>query len=107
VRVAILLTAFVACSRSIAGGAADGAAVFDEACARCHGPRGVPDSGMVARLGVKNLTEPALQERLTDADIRRQIVDGSKNQQMPAFSGALTDAQLDAVIAHVRTLRRP
>ena len=95
------------CKRQVAGGEADGAAVFEAACARCHGSAGVPDPGIVAQLGVKNLSDTSLQERLSDADIRRQIVDGSKNKQMPAFKGALSDAQIAAVIAHVRTLKKP
>ncbi len=94
----------LACDGKIAGGNADGARVFDEACARCHGPRGIPDPGMVAQIGVKDLTSPRVQKSFSDADIRRQIVEGSDNQKMPSFAGALTDEQLDAVIAHVRTL---
>ena len=93
------------CDRRVAGGRADGAAIFDEACARCHGPGGVPDQGLVVRLGVKDLTSTELQDRLTDAEMQRQIVEGSKNQQMPAFSDLLTPEQLAAVVAHVRTLR--
>jgi mono/diheme cytochrome c family protein len=92
------------CRDRIAGGRADGAAIFSEVCARCHGPLGVPDEGSVARLGVKPLTSPHVQRQLTDDDIRRQIVDGSQNKQMPAFGGALSAEQVDAIVAHVRTL---
>lgn len=98
--------ALASCDRRVAGGSTDGRAVYEEACARCHGPGGVPDRGQVVRLGVKDLTQAEVQARMTDDDIRGQIVNGSKNQQMPSFRGVLTDAQLDAVIAHVRTLRR-
>ena len=59
---------------------------------------------MIAKLGVRDLTDPALQARLSDEDIRRQILSGSKNKQMPSFDGALTDTQVTAVIGHVRTL---
>lgn len=103
---ALLLVAFAVvagCDRKIAGGVADGKAVFSEVCARCHGPLGVPTRVDVARLGVKDLTEPEVQDRLSDADIRGQIIHGSKNQQMPSFAGALTEEQVAAVIAHVRT----
>lgn len=98
--------ALVACDRRVAGGKADGAAIFAEVCARCHGPEGTPDPGNVARLGVKDLADPALQLRLSDAEIRRQIIKGSDNKQMPAFEGTLTEEQIAAIIAHVRTLRR-
>ncbi len=102
VMVALLLLA--GCRDQIAGGRADGAAIFSEVCARCHGPEGVPDAANVARLGVKPLTSDNVQRHLSDDDIRRQILRGSENKQMPAFAGALSDAQVDAVIAHVRTL---
>lgn len=102
---ALVLAWAGACDREVAGGKADGAAVFSEVCARCHGPQGVPDTGMVARLGVVPLTSKRVQD-LSDADIRRQILEGSANQQMPSFAGALSGEQIDAVIRHVRGLSR-
>lgn len=95
------------CRDTIAGGRADGAAIFAEVCARCHGPSGVPPPSEVARLGVKPLTSDRVRRELSDDDIRRQILNGSDNKQMPSFAGALSDAQLEAIIAHVRTLRSP
>jgi len=92
------------CRREPAGGRADGAALFAEVCARCHGPAGIPDPTSVARLGVKPLVSPHVQRQLSDDDIRRQILHGSRNKQMPAFAGALSGEQIDAVVAHVRTL---
>ena len=91
------------CRDKIAGGAADGAAIYHEVCARCHGPEGVPDPGNVARLGVRPLVSERVRD-LPDSELRRQILQGSANRQMPSFSGALSDAQIDAVIRHVRTL---
>jgi mono/diheme cytochrome c family protein len=92
------------CGNQVASGRADGAAIFSEVCARCHGPVGVPDAASVARLGVKPLTSPHVQRDLSDDDIRRQILQGSRNKQMPAFAGALSEDQVDAIVAHVRTL---
>ena len=101
---AALLCCLAGCRDLIAGGRADGAAIFSEVCARCHGPQGEPDAANVARLGVKPLTSENVQHQLSDEDIRRQILRGSENKQMPSFAGALSDAQVEAVIAHVRTL---
>jgi len=104
----LALLALTGCRDGIAGGRADGPAIFSEVCARCHGPQGEPDAANIARLGVKPLTSDNVQHKLTDDDIRHQILRGSENKQMPSFAGALSDAQIDAVIAHVRTLgRRP
>lgn len=100
----VALALLAGCRDRIAGGRADGAAIFSEVCARCHGPAGEPDAANVARLGVKPLTSEHVQRQLADEDIRRQILRGSENKQMPSFAGALSDAQVDAVIAHVRAL---
>jgi mono/diheme cytochrome c family protein len=101
---ALLLPA--ACNRDIAGGQADGPRVYREACARCHGDRGVPEPGLAAQLGVKDLSDPALHQRLGDDDLRRQIRDGSDDKRMPAFGGELTEAQVEALVTHIRSLRR-
>jgi len=105
--IALLLlgAAWSGCSAEIADGRADGAAIFSEVCARCHGSNGVPDPTNVARIGVKPLNSPHVQAQLSDADIRQQILRGSRNRQMPAFAGALSDEQVSAIIAHVRSLR--
>ena len=93
------------CGSKIADGAANGAEIFDQACSRCHGKHGVPEAGMVAQIGVKDLTTDRVQDSFTDDQLRKQIIDGSENQKMPSFAGALTDDQIEAVIAHVRSLR--
>ncbi len=82
-----------------------GAQLFMANCARCHGMKGVPDPGTAARTGVKDLTQPELQARLTDDEIRKQIVKGSDNRQMPSFAGVFTDQQIEQILAHVRSLR--
>jgi mono/diheme cytochrome c family protein len=101
---ALAALGLVGCNHDVAGGRADGPAVFAEVCARCHGPGGQPEAAMVARLGVKDLTSEHVQRQLSDDAIRKQILHGSANKQMPSFDGALTSAQIDAVIAYVRTL---
>ena len=88
----------------IAGGSTDGAAIFRDACARCHGPEGVPDKGMAARTGVKSLTTDRVRSILSDDDLRKQIIYGSKSKTMPAFQRALSDAQVTAVVAYLREL---
>lgn len=94
------------CKRQIAGGKADGARIFAEACATCHGTDGSPSAANRRNLRVKDLTDPVLQERLTDDAIRRQIKHGSSNRLMPAFGDTLNDAQVEALVKFVRGLRR-
>ena len=102
---ALLLSASAGCRQGAAArGESDGQALYSELCARCHGAGGQPTGSMVARHGVKDLTSPEVQAEMTDDQLRSQILDGSDNRQMPAFQGAISDAQVEAVIEHVRTL---
>ena len=71
---------------------ASGAEIFQQKCQRCHGENGEGKNG-------PNLTKLGDD---TDAQLRTIIHDG--HDKMPAFAQQLTDAQINAVIAHVRTL---
>lgn len=93
-----------ACRPEVAGGQADGKAIFREICARCHGMDGTPEETLARQLGVRNLRDPAFQAGISDADLRARIARGSDNRRMPAFEGVLGPAQIDAVAAYVRTL---
>ncbi len=102
-----LLIMLIACERNIAGGSLDGAVIYSEGCARCHGPNGVPDQVQVARLNVKNLTDPLLRKRLSIDDIANQVLYGSTNQKMPSFANVLTKAQAKQVAHYVYSLSSP
>lgn len=99
---AALLLLLVACNGTeVAGGATDGPKVFSSVCATCHGPNGKPTEAMVSRLDVRDLTAPEFRKRVTPALVENQVRTGSKNKLMPAFEGALSDAQIKAVAAYV------
>ena len=97
----ILLALLAACDREVAGGSVDGAQLFGSLCASCHGPAGRPTELMIARLAVRDLTAREFRARVTPALVEAQIRTGSKNKLMPAFGGALNDAQIAAVSAYV------
>jgi mono/diheme cytochrome c family protein len=103
-----LLIVLGACSNEVAGGKADGAAVFAEACARCHGGGGKPSESMAAQLGVRDLTSAEFAARASHELVEHQVRHGSDNKVMPSFAGALNDAQIAAVADYVLTLsKRP
>ncbi len=97
----LFLVALAACNGSVAGGANDGPKVFASVCATCHGPTGKPTDAMVQRMNVRDLTAPDFRARVTPALVENQVRTGSKNKLMPAFQGALDDAQIKAVAAYV------
>ena len=102
--VAALASGGAGCNGDPAGGAKDGATVYATLCATCHGPDGRPPSAMVARLGVRDLAAPEFRARLAasgSALVEQQVRHGSQNKLMPAFEGAISDAQIRAVAAYV------
>jgi mono/diheme cytochrome c family protein len=56
---------------------------------------------MVAQLGVKDLRSAEFRSRATREGVAQQIRAGSANKLMPAFAGALTEAQIAALAAYV------
>ncbi len=84
----------------------DGAVLFDKTCAQCHGRDGKADPIWKARLSVPDLSDPALQGKLSDDQMMKIIQDGSENRRMPPWRGAFNEEQVRALVAHVRTLRK-
>ncbi len=71
-----------------------GAQLFSMHCSLCHGK----DGGLGLN-GAKDLR----RSMLTEAEMKA-IVQNGKGVMMP-YKNALTPAEIDAVVAHVRTLR--
>ena len=78
-------------------------------CAQCHGPVGKGDTKMGKMLGAMDLTDPKKQASFTDAKAAAAIKDGVKQNgktTMKAFGGKLTDDEIKALVAYVRTLKK-
>ena len=97
----LLALCVAACEKERVTAGADGAQIFQSVCAACHGPTGKPTEANVARMNVRDLTSQELRARVTPALVENQVRKGSQNKLMPAFEGALTDAQIKAVAAYV------
>ena len=81
--------------------------VFENNCAACHGADGSANTPQGRKLKARDLRTI----KLTDAEIERQIREGSKNKSgaivMPAFGRELTDAQIQEAIRTVKSFRLP
>jgi len=82
--------------------AADGAALYKAKCASCHGVNGSGDTAMGKAMKLRDLRSPEVQKQ-TDADLTKVTADGKG--KMPAYKGKLTDAEISALVAHMRTLK--
>ena len=76
----------------------DGAALFvAQKCVTCHGADG---KGKVK--GTPNFTDAAWQKKEVDSDLTEDIKLG-KPPKMPAFGSKLSDPEIKALIAYIRT----
>jgi cytochrome c553 len=75
------------------------AALFQQNCAGCHGA----DGKGVAAVHTPNFTDKTLQRSLRSQDITDAIRNGKGGGRMPAWSGKLTDAQVDSLSAFIRS----
>lgn len=89
--------------------AADAKALWDANCAQCHGKAGNADTKMGKILGAKDLTSAQVQSSFTDAKATTVIKEGVKENgktTMKAFGGKLSDGDIKALVAYVRTLKK-
>ncbi len=78
----------------------DGAAVFKQRCSMCHGADG---KGFPA-LKTPDFTDPKWQESIQDSELVETIKNGKKGTPMPAFGDKLSEDEIKAVVAHIRSL---
>ena len=105
---AVLFSVLFVCLASISTHAADAKDNWDKMCAKCHGPDGKGDTKMGKKLDLKSLSDAKVQDSFTDdkafKEIKGGIKDGDKTRMKPAEN--LTDADIKALVAHVRTLKK-
>ena len=93
-----------------AGDAAAGKAKFDLFCATCHGPEGKGDGPGGAALNPKprNYTDKEWQKNTKDEQIFKVIKEGGasvgKSPLMAAWGAALSDDDINNLVAYVRVL---
>ena len=85
------------------GGGSDGAAIYKAKCAMCHGPDGAGQTTMGKNMKLRALGSAEVQKQ-TDAELVKWIADGKG--KMPAYKGKLTTADIDALVAFIRTLKK-
>lgn len=113
VLVSVLSFAFIAAtagSALAAGNKAEGAKVYKQQCAACHGDTGKGDGPSAKSLkpAPTNLTDAKLMSSLSDADIAKVTKEGGakvgKSPLMPALGATWNKQQMDDMVAHMRDL---
>lgn len=80
-----------------------GATLFQSRCQMCHGADGNGATPTGKAFHVPNFHDPAIV-KMSDADLAGVITKG-KNK-MPAFGTRLSSAQIDTLVAYIRTLQK-
>ena len=108
-RTMLIIAAISLAASAFSVRAADPKTNWANNCAQCHGPTGKGDTKMGKMLGAMDLTDPKKQASFTDAQAATAIKDGVKQNgktTMKAFGGKLTDDEIKALVAYVRTLKK-
>jgi cytochrome c6 len=100
--VVFLTGVFILFSTSILS-AQENAALFNGKCVMCHGKDGAGKTPMGAKLKIADLNSPLVQ-KMTDAELKKIIADGK--EKMPPYKAKLTPAQIDSLVAYVRSLKK-
>ena len=81
--------------------AADASALWGQHCASCHGKDGSGSTMMGKKLSLKDYTK---DQSFSDAEAANVIKNGKG--KMKGFKGKLSDADVKALVAYVRSLKK-
>ncbi len=92
---------------SLALADASGQRPYNSKCASCHGKDGKGETEEGKKKHVKDLTLAKVQAELTDDAMAKVIADGKEEGEakMKGFKDRLSDDEIKAVVAYVRTLK--
>ena len=88
--------------------AGDVTETWNKDCAACHGKDGKGQTPMGRKFGIKDLTDATVQAALTDDQATKDIKEGvTENGQtrMKPFADKLSDDDVKALVAHVRSFK--
>lgn len=88
--------------------AADATENWTANCAACHGKDGKGQTTVGKKLEIKDFTDAKAQASFTDAEATKAIKEGITKDgtlKMKAFGDKLSDDEIKALLAHVRSLK--
>jgi cytochrome c6 len=93
----------VAAIAPVAAFADDAAALFKSKCAMCHGADGSGDTPAGKSMKARDLRSAEVQKQ-SGEDLEKTINNGKG--KMPAYKGKLKEAEIDALVKYIKTLKK-
>ncbi len=102
---AILTIAMLATTATFA---ADGKALYEQQCAKCHGADGKGETKMGKKLEAKDYSIPKTWEGLTDAKAIKAVKEGFKadGKVIMKPTDGVTDEDAKAIVDYMKTLKK-
>ena len=83
---------------------------FEKHCVDCHGSDGKAQTRLGKKSGAKDLSDKAAMAKLSDEEVFKTIKFGRKDkkglEKMDAFGADMSDPEITALVAFVRTLSK-
>ena len=105
----LTLTVVILAGVALSARAADGKALYEKECKKCHGEDGKGKTKMGEKYNAKDYTDAKVQEELKDEAAIKAIKDGYKDKegkQVMKPAEGLSDQEIKDLVAYMRKFKK-